>query len=170
MANKKPENRKSERRSASPSDSGSVNSKKAKVSTRAKKWTFAQIVSAVRKTSEINRRSNNRPNRTDKGMEILAQAVAKSYTFPTLTKEGIGMSKPEAQARRDFAKRHKATLIEPSKVLGDSDTPRTENAIRIRLQTMEKAMGLPVGTFVAVRQTPSQRGSTEKSKVFVVRR
>lgn len=166
MAKKTISNSQPERRSGKPArNSGSVVSSAVGVKAR-KKFTLAFIVSAVRNSAGANSEKQVKQFYTDKGAEILAKAIAKAFTLPTLSSEDISTDASESKARREFAKRHKASLIDADKVLRKNTTDRTENAIRARLESVATSLNIPQDTLYAVRATPYRKG--EKSKVYVV--
>ena len=146
-------------------------------STQPKSFTMAQIMSAVTSASKANSVKGVKSFYRDGGAKVLAKAVAKAMTIPTLASEGIhtinGIDPDEsirimAQRRRDFARRHKAIAVNGDEVLLKNTTDRTENAIRIRLRGIEQVLGLPENTFYAVRANAYRKG--EKSDVYVVRK
>lgn len=112
---------------------------------------------------------------TDKGAEKLATAIVRASSLPTMASEGVttGKSREDAKARRDFARRHRATLIDFAEILGEGKEgeithDRPENTVRARLFSIARAMGLPQDTFYAVRSEAYAVGETPKA--YIVRK
>ena len=112
---------------------------------------------------------------TNDGAKKLAKAIVRAYALPTMSSVGITTDKAKdlAEMRRQFVKSHKATLLDFADIIhenkeGEITHSRPENTIRIRLQSVAKAMGLPADTFYAVRSAKFVEGETPK--VFIVRK
>lgn len=137
--------------------------------------TKASIIAHLATARNVNRSRGAKAHFTDKGAERLATAIAKAHTFPTMTAEGVTVDKgtTSAEARRKFAKAHKATAVAVADILGKGKDgeithDRPENTIRARLASIAKAMGLPADTYYAIRTTMYAEG--EVPKVYIVRR
>jgi hypothetical protein len=112
---------------------------------------------------------------TDNGAKLLGRAIVRAYAMPTLSSAGIttDKAKTEAVARREFAMKNKAILIDCSEILapnkaGEITHSRPENTVRARLFSIAKAMGLPEDTFFAIRSEKYVKGETPK--VYIVRK
>ena len=96
-------------------------------------------------------------------------------TLPTLASAGVstGKARTEAQARRAYARKVRATLVDCADVIapnkdGEITHDRPENTVRARVQSIAKAMGLAPDTFYAVRAEAYAEG--ELPKVYIVRK
>lgn len=155
-----------------------VNAKRSQnktVSTTTQKVTVTAVMAHLATSRKANLASGSKGNYTDNGAKVLAKAIARAYAMPTMASKGIGTGKSriEAEARRDFAKSHKATLVNVSDIVhanksGEIVHDRPENLVRIRLATIAKAMGLPADTFYAIRATAYAK--SDIPQVFIVRK
>lgn len=125
--------------------------------------------------ANANRSKGVKPFYTNKGAEVLASALVRASKLPTMASEGVVVdkSKESAKARRDFCRKHRATLIDFAVIIGENKEgeithDRPENTVRARLQSIAKAMGLPADTFYAVRAEKYQVGETPKA--YIVRK
>lgn len=148
--------------------------RKAIMATRKKKsktFTKGEVLAIVKAAAEANAKAGIKAFYTDNGAVLLADAIAHAFTIPTLASAGIGNSKSaiEAQARRDFCKKHKARAVTPDKVLRKNTSGRAENALDQRLQSVALQMGLNAKAFYAVR-SKSVTGTDESPRVFIVLR
>lgn len=144
-------------------------------STTSAKVTKSAILAHLRTARTANLSKGSKGYFTDEGAELLASAIAKASTLPTLASAGITTSKSRemASARRDFAISKKAILIDFSLVLapnkeGEITHDRPENTIRARIFSIAKAMGLPQDTFYPVRASSYKVG--ELPMVYIVRK
>ena len=137
--------------------------------------TKAGVLALIKSASVANKGKGVKAFYTDKGAEILATAVVRASALPTMASAGVttGKGKNDAKARRDFARSHRATLVNFSDILGvgkggEITHDRPENTVRVRLQSLAKAMGLPADTFYAVRAEAYKAGETPKA--YIVRK
>lgn len=144
-------------------------------STTTAKVTKSAVMAHLATARKANLAQGSKGYFTDQGAEILARAIVKASTTPTLASAEITTSKSRvmAKARRDFAVKHKAILVDFSEILapnksGEITHDRPENTIRARIFSIAKAMGLPKDTFYPVRATAYKVG--ELPKVYIVRK
>lgn len=144
-------------------------------STTSAKVTKSAVMAHLATARKANLTKSVKGYFTDEGAEILATAVARASALPTLSSAGISTDKSKvvAQARRDFAVSHKATLVDFADILapnkdGEITHDRPENTVRARLFSMARAMGLPQDTFYAVRASAYAEG--ELPKVYIIRK
>lgn len=150
----------------------------------AKVTTKAHIMAVIRSTRKANLRKGNKGNYLN--ADVLASAIVRADKVPTLTSVGlcvVGKSMPktapDGTARKEFAISHKVAPISFSDVMGIEKLARIEdgkavqgvrpeNAIRIRLFSLAKNLGLAEDTYYAIRADSTQMGAD--SKVYIVRR
>lgn len=135
------------------------------------KFTKAQVLAFVKASAEANKAKGAKAFYTDKGAQMLADAIAHAFTIPTLSSAKItnGQGRAEAQARRDFCKSVGAKALDPSKVLRKNTSGRAENALDQRLQKVAVLLGMNPKAFYAVRSKPVT-GTDESPKVFIIMR
>ena len=145
------------------------------VSTQAPKVTLSAVMAHLATSRKANLAKSVKPHYTNDGAKTLAKAIVRACAIPTMASEGITTDKSrlEASARREFATKRKATLINVSDILGENKCgeithSRPENTVRVRLASIAKAMGLAPDTFYAVRATAYREG--EVPQVFIVRK
>lgn len=112
---------------------------------------------------------------TDKGAEVLADAIAKAEKLPTLGKAGIGTenSKSEALRRREYCQRIGAPMLSAADILhpnknGEVTHARPENTVRARVRSVMKALGKNADTIVVVRA--DKYDGTAEVEVYLVRK
>lgn len=112
---------------------------------------------------------------TDKGAEVLADAIAKAEKLPTLGKAGIGTenSKSEALRRREYCQSIGAPLLSAASILhanknGEVTHARPENTVRARVRSVMKALGKNADTVVVVRA--EKYDGTAEVEVYLVRK
>lgn len=128
--------------------------------------TKADILAIVKASADTNKAKGAKAFYTDKGAEMLANAIAKALTLPTLASAGIGNGKTEGSARREFCRKNKATALDADKVLRSNTSARPENAIDQRLMSIAKLMGMDAKAFYAVRSTATN--DPKVPKVYIV--
>lgn len=145
------------------------------VSTTTPKVTLTAVMAHLTTSRKANLAKSVKPHYTDNGAKTLAKAIVRACAIPTMASEGITTDKSrlEASARREFATKRKATLVNVSDILGENKGgeithSRPENTVRVRLASIAKAMGLAPDTFYAVRATEYRKG--EVPQVFIVRK
>lgn len=143
--------------------------------TKTKTVTMSAVMAHLTTSRKANLAAGAKGNYTDNGAKVLAKAIVRAYAMPTMASKGIGTgkSRTEAEARRDFAKSHKATLVNVSDIVhanksGEILHDRPENLVRIRLASVAKAMGLAPDTFYAIRATAYAK--SDIPQVFIVRK
>lgn len=137
--------------------------------------TVTAIMAHLATARSANFAKGAKGNYTNDGAKKLATAIVRAYAMPTMASKGIttGKSPADAQARRDFARSHRARLLNVSEILhenkgGEILHDRPENTIRARLASIARAMGLPADTFYAVRA--ESYSPAEIPQVYIVRK
>lgn len=145
------------------------------VSTTTPKVTFTAVMAHIATARTARLAQGAKANYDDNGAVLLAKAVVRASAIPAMSSEGITTDRSTlmAQARRDFARKRKAHLLDVSDILGvgkDGEIihDRPENTIRIRLASIAKAMGLPADTYYAVRA--ERYSPTSIPQVYIVRK
>jgi len=144
-------------------------------STPTAKVTYTAVMAHIASARSFRLAQGAKANYDNEGAQLLAKAVVRASAMPTMASEGITTDKarPMAQARREFARKRKAHLLNVSDILGEGKNgeiihDRPENTIRIRLASIAKAMGLPADTYYAVRANEYAVGDIPQ--VFIVRK
>jgi hypothetical protein len=147
---------------------------KTKTPTKTTKVTKAAVLAHLATARKVNLSQQHKGHYTDKSAQRLATAIEKAHSFPSLTtakihKGGEVSRLPEdADIRRQYAKSHRAPLVSVTDIVrGKIRGDRPENAVRARLRSIAKAMGLPEDTYYAVRAKAYAKGETPK--VYIVR-
>lgn len=148
----------------------------AKTTTKTKttKVTKAAVLAHLSTARAVNLSRQAKGHYTNKSAERLATAIVKAHDFPSLTSAkihhggAVSRHPEDAELRRAYARSNRATLVNVSDIVGtDSKSDRPENAVRSRLRSIAKAMGLPEATYYAVRAEAYAEG--EVPKVYIVR-
>lgn len=127
-------------------------------STTTPKVTYSAVMAHIATARSARLAQGAKANYDNEGAQLLAKAIVRASAMPAMSSEGITTDRSTlmAQARREFARKRKAHLLDVSDILGagkDGEIihDRPENTIRIRLASIAKAMGLPADTYYAVR-------------------
>lgn len=148
----------------------------AKTTTKTKtpKVTKAAVLAHLSTARGVNLSRQVKGHYTDESAEKLATAIVRAHAFPSLTSAKIhhggdvSRHPEDAELRRAYARKSRATLVNVSDIIGtDSESDRPENAVRSRLRSIARAMGLPETTYYAVRAEAYSEG--EIPKVYIVR-
>ena len=149
-------------------------SRTTKKSTTAK-VTKSAVLAHLRTARTANLKKGAKGYYTGEGAEILATAIARAFVIDPMSSEDIttGKSRQEAQARREYASRKKAVLVNFSDILGEAKEgeithDRPENTVRARFFSICRAMGLPQDTLYAVRAESYREGETPQA--YIVRK